>query len=487
MSNGLDLLLVNVGGTRKKVYQELSKDFSAIEPPFWAALTAGYIRNQGFDVQILDANVKNLTPKETANKIKEIDPKFTALVIYGQQATTATPLMIGARALCEEIKKDEADRKIIMTGWHPSALPERTLQKELCDYVVEGEEFYALKGLLEEKSLNEIPGLWWKENGTIRGNPVLGIKDLDKELSDVAWDLLPKEGYRAFNWLALGDFKSRSRFASLHTSLGCSYDCDFCQTPSRYSSKKVRKWSANSVLKKIDWLVKNWDTKHIKIIDELFVQNPNHYLPIAQGLIERDYNLNICAFTRVDSIKPEYLPTLKKAGLNWFMVGIETGNQDIRGNVGKGNYSKQRVLETMQQIRDAGISTCSNFMFGLPGDTLETMQETLDLAMEIQPEFPSFFCTMALPGAPLYSRCLEDGVKLPNSWIGYATQAYEFEPLPTKHCSAEEVLAFRDHAFDTYFRNPKYLKMIEEKFGVESREHIEAMAKIKLKRKILGD
>ena len=68
MSNNLDLLLVNVGGTKKRVYQELSKIYSALEPPFWAALTAGFIRNNGFSVKILDANAENLGVKETAEE-----------------------------------------------------------------------------------------------------------------------------------------------------------------------------------------------------------------------------------------------------------------------------------------------------------------------------------------------------------------------------------------------------------------------------------
>ncbi|MFC1682198.1 B12-binding domain-containing radical SAM protein, partial [Nanoarchaeota archaeon] len=82
--NDLDLLLINIGGTKKRVYQELSKDFSAIEPPFWAALTAGFIRKKNFKVDIIDSNAENLTYEETAKLIEQKNPKLINIVVYGQ-------------------------------------------------------------------------------------------------------------------------------------------------------------------------------------------------------------------------------------------------------------------------------------------------------------------------------------------------------------------------------------------------------------------
>ena len=117
MSKNLDLLLVNVGGTRKKVYQELSKDFCGIEPPSWAALTAGFIRNHGFEVDIIDANADNLDIKETADYILKTDQELTGIVDYGQQANTATPLMTTIEELCREIKMRDPDKKVIITAF----------------------------------------------------------------------------------------------------------------------------------------------------------------------------------------------------------------------------------------------------------------------------------------------------------------------------------------------------------------------------------
>jgi len=94
---------------------------------------------------------------------------------------------------------------------------------------------------------------------------------------------------------------------------------------------------------------------------------------------------------------------------------------------------------------------------------------------------------MATPGSELYDVAVKKGIPLPQKWIGYAQQGYEFLPLPTEHLSAKDVLNFRDNAFNQYFRNPTYLEMIERKFGTKARAHIEDMAKFDLRRKILEE
>jgi radical SAM superfamily enzyme YgiQ (UPF0313 family) len=243
-------------------------------------------------------------------------------------------------------------------------------------------------------------------------------------------------------------------------------------------------------LGQIDTLVQQYGVRHINLIDELFVYDPDHYLPIARGLVKRNYGLNICAFARVDRVHAmpdEELQLLKNAGFNWFKLGIESGSDDVLRGIAKGTYTKDIIRSVVKRCHDTGIDFCANFIFGLPGDTWETMQDNLNFAMELNCAFPSFFCTMAPPGSRLYNEALEQGIPLPESWSGFAQQGYDFLPLPTETLSAAEVLWFRDFAFETYFKNPRYLTMIERKFGPEAREHVESMNSIKLKRKLLGD
>jgi radical SAM superfamily enzyme YgiQ (UPF0313 family) len=489
----LDLLLVNIGGTKRQVYQDLSRDFAAVDPPFWAALTAGFIRKNGFSADILDANFRNLDLSETVTAIQEAGARLTAIVVYSQQANTCTPIMTGVGELCRLIKERCPAVRLILTGWHPSALPERTLQEEACDLVAQGEGFHTLLGLLQGLRLQDIPGLWWKDGSQILHNPrPPAVANLTEELSDVAWDLLPLASgeYRAFNWMCLQDLSSRNHFASLLTSLGCPYRCTFCAIHATFAERRIRYWSPPWVLRQMETLAKKYRVRNINLNDELFVFNPKHYLPIAEGLIERDLGLNLCAFARVDrldAMSAEELRTLKKAGFNWFKMGIESASGEVLRRASKGRYDNTVVRRVVDKVHEAGINLCANFMFGLPGDTWETMQETLNLAFELNCAFPSFFCAMALPGSELYTEALRKGIALPEKWVGYASQGYDFQPLPTEQLSAADVLRFRDYAFDSYFRNPRYLEMIGCRFGGQAREHVEAMTRIRLKRKLLGD
>ncbi len=491
MSGSSDILLIHAGGTKRTVYQDLSKDFSAVEPPFWAALTAGFLRKHGFKADLLDANVLNLGIEEAADEAVRRKARLAAIVVYSQQANTCTPIMEGVGRLCRAIKERDAKFPLILTGWHPSCLPERTLREEACDMVAEGEGFHTLLGLLQGKAPGQIPGLWWREGAELRHNPRAPvIENLSEELAEVAWDLLPlaSGNYRAFNWMTLQDLSTRNHYAGMLTSLGCPYQCSFCAIHATFGERRIRAWTPEWAMKQFDLLARQYGVRHINLIDELFIFNPRHYRPIAEALLQREYQLNLCAFARVDHVdkmSPGELGLLKKAGFNWFKLGIEHADAGVLARARKGSYTQETVRRVVGKIHEAGIDLCANFMFGLPGDTWETMQETLNFAMELNCAFPSFFCTMAPPGSDLYQEALAKGIPLPDSWSGYAQQGFDFLPLRTEHLSAAEVLAFRDWAFQTYFTNPRYLSMIEGKFGKTAREHVQAMTAVRLKRRIL--
>jgi anaerobic magnesium-protoporphyrin IX monomethyl ester cyclase len=488
MEKGEDLLLINAGGSKKRVYQDLSNDYSAIEPPFWAALTAGFVRKKGFSAGLIDANAENLTYDETAKKIEEHNPRLVNVVVYGQHPSASTQLMTSVGELCRKIKEQNPQRKIILTGLHPSALPYRTIKEEDVDYVCEGEGFHTLTGLLQGKSVNQIPGLWWKEKGiinqTIRAE---NISDLTTELGEVAWDLIPNLGmYKAHNWQCLDNLKERGNYASLSTSLGCPHQCEFCSISATFGEHKTRFWSPEWVLNQIDILVNKKGMKNLKIIDEEFTLRKSHFMPIVEGLIKRNYGLNIWAYTRISNIPDaDSLAKLKSAGINWLCPGIESGDATVRQKNAKNGYDDLDIIEGIKRIQNAGINVLGNYVFGITGETKESMEKTFSLSKELNCEFANFYCAIAWPGSVLYKQSIEKGVKMPPRWQDYAQHSYEFLPLPTDSLSPKGILEFRDESFHNYFTSPKYLNMVEDKFGKEARRHIEEMTKIKLKRRIL--
>ncbi len=151
------------------------------------------------------------------------------------------------------------------------------------------------------------------------------------------------------------------------------------------------------------------------------------------------------------------------------------------------SFSHAAIVDIVRQIQQVGISVIGNYIFGLPDDDETTMEETLKLATELNCEFANFYSAMAYPGSPLYRMALEHNWKLPDDWSGFSQHSYDCLPLPTEKVSAAQVLKFRDEAFDRYFTNKRYLDMVTQKFGWETRRHIELMSRHKLRRKIIDE
>jgi len=490
MTNSVDIVLINPGN-RRQVFQMLGDDVAGIEPPFLVAVMAAYLRDKGFTPLIIDANAENLSPDEVAKRVKEYDPLLVAIIVYGSQPSASTQNMTNAGLICAAVSRSTR-AKVAIGGLHPSALPERTLREEQVDFVIQGEGIEPLALLLEQlktggEKFHSVPGLWYRSGDSIFSNPPPPlVADLDAGLPQAAWDLLPMHLYRAHNWHCFDDIENRTPYAAIYTSLGCPYNCVFCCINAPFGRPGIRFRSPKKVVEEIDLLVEQYGIKHLKIVDELFVLHEPHYMGIVELLIERGHNLNIWAYARVDTVKPENLPRMKQAGINWLALGIESANPDVRNGASK-RMKVQDVKQVVRSIQDAGIRVIGNYIFGLPDDTLSTMQETLHMALELKCEFANFYSAMAYPGSKLYEIALEKGWELPESWHGYSQHSYETRPLPTKHLSAAEVLKFRDDAFRAYFSDPEYLAMVEQKFGRPVREHIERVTNVRLKRKLLGD
>jgi radical SAM superfamily enzyme YgiQ (UPF0313 family) len=325
---------------------------------------------------------------------------------------------------------------------------------------------------------------------------------MDIDLPGYAWDLLPCRDkpldlYRAHFWHAEFSHEKRTPFAAIYTSLGCRFKCDFCMinivnrvdnadTTVSAHSPNMRFWSPDFMLGEFEKLA-SFGVETLRISDEMFFLNRKYYEPLLDGLIERDLGLRMWCYSRVDTVRDELLPKFRKAGIGWFCLGIEAGNQTVRREVSKGSFQDVNIREVVKSVRDSGINIISNFIVGFPEDTLETMGQTEALALELCTEMMNVYPCQALPGSPLYLAAKQNGWKLPDSYEGYAFLSYECQPLPTNYLSAADVLRFRDQMWHRYFSHEPFLALIENKFGQQERKNVEDMAKIHLKRKLLGD
>jgi len=242
------------------------------------------------------------------------------------------------------------------------------------------------------------------------------------------------------------------------------------------------------VIRQIDELVRTYGITNIKIPDEMFVLNRRHVLSLCDAIIERDYRLNIWAYARVDTVQDEVLEKLAAAGFRWLGLGIESGSQHVRDGVEKGRFGESDILRTVKRIKDHGIHVAANYIFGLPDDTPDSMQDTFGLAVELNAEWANFYCAMAYPGSPLHRLARQRGWALPEDpggpgWLGYSQHSYESLPLRTQTLTATQVLDFRDKAFTAYFSSPRYLNHIERTFGSRVVRHVTEMNAHTLRRR----
>tara|TARA_Y100000816_G_scaffold246090_1_gene194292 strand:- start:41 stop:1585 length:1545 start_codon:yes stop_codon:yes gene_type:complete len=510
--DNLDCLFL-VTKSSKKTYQKLSHTYSAIEPPTWALLLAESTRSVGFKVDILDANAENLSVEEILKRIKDNSPKLICLVVYGQNVNAGTTNMSGAIHTSEYLKKF-ISTPISIIGSHVQALPIETLKKEKSiDFVFTNEGVYSLRNLLNlidfsSNNLAKIKGIAFRNQNKIIINApekIVPNEKMDIDLPGYAWDLLPFKKkpldlYRAPMWHAEYDFEKRTPYASLQTSLGCQFGCNFCMinilnrndndeigVASNYS--KMRFWSTNFIIKEFDKLIK-MGVRTIRIVDEMFLLNPKYYIPLCEQLAERnkDDSLRIWSYSRIDTVKrPEILKLVRRAGIKWLALGIESGERSVRLEVDKGKFEDVDVRKVIQKVHEADINVMANYIFGLPGDTKETVKKTFDLSLELCTAGWNTYGAMALPGSYLYKKALEEGNQLPDTYEGFSFHSYETLPLPTEKLSAKEIITLRDEAFNQYHNHKPFLNLIEKKFGKEAVKNIVEMTKITLKRKIKGD
>lgn len=429
MVEGIDLLLVNPNN-------RIIGEFSGIEPPLWAGLIASHFRKEK-SVAILDAEALNLSIPETVERIKDYNPEQILIVVMGTNpSASSTPKM----PITKELINALGDMDIMVTGLHPSALPEQT-ERELG------------KKVLTDKLFSGTP--------------------------PVAWDLLPMDKYRAHNWHCL-DGSPRQPYGVIYTSLGCPFHCSFCNIHALYGKHCIEYRPPDEVVQEIDLLITKYQIRNIKIWDELFALNQDHVITICDLIIDRGYNLNMWAYARVDTINEYMLNKMRKAGIKWVGYGIESANEIVRGGVTK-KFEQARIIKAVKMAHEADINVMGNFIFGLPDDTFGTMRETLNFAKELLCEYVNFYVAMPYPGSQLYTEAVANGTKLPKTWDAYSQYGIKTSPLPTLYLQPKEIIKFRDNAFVEYFSNPKYISMIGRKFGGYAVTHIREMVQQKIR------
>lgn len=507
MSKKLDILFV-VANSAPGNYQDLSDDLAAKETPIWAGMLAQHVRLKGYSTAILDCEVDRLAFSESVKEINNFNSKIVCFVVYGSNPNASTQAMSGNIKTATLLKQTYPQYKTLFIGAHVIALPSETINETCVDMICTGEGVYALDNLLQvsdlsdEYQLAKVKGIAWKnKDGLIKFNEYERIVSqdlLETELPGIAWDLLPHPNkYRTSDWHGWTNNSDKSPFASLYTSLGCSSKCSFCMINiiNRTNADKntvsadsniFRHWNPNFIIKQFDYLA-HVGVKNVKIADEMFVLRKDHYVELCKLLKDRNYGFNIWTYARVNTVKEGYLDLMKEAGINWLAIGIESADMNVRTEITKGLFKDENIIDVVKKIQSHDIAVGGNYIFGLPTDTKQSIQTTIDFMMNNLTENMNVYPAMAYPGSPLYLHAKKQGYDLPKTYEEWAMFSYETKNLPTEHLTSAEVLKLRDDAWLKYFTNEKYVEWMKSKYGDRCVDSIKAMVNVKLRRKLLGD
>ncbi len=489
MREPLDLLLV-FPNNRARAYGALASDIAAITPPVQAGLTAAFIRARGYSVSILDADADNLTPDQTAAAIRKAAPRV-AMVCTDHVNSGDVTKMAAASDLLKALRAQGHSVPILLEGVVPTAYPEQMLTEEGADLVCQGEAFAPIEELLRHLTAHgwsaplddeQIAGIWARYGDrVVRSVRAPMVQDVDA-WPMTAWDLIPPQRYRAHIWHCFDDLSRRTPYAAIATNYGCPYGCTFCSVNVVAGGSNFRARSPEKVLDEIDYLVNEHGVRTLRLLDNVFTIRLDLVEQICDMIIERGYDLNMWAYARVESIKNlDILKKMKRAGVNWLAYGIEAASERVRTAVDKGS-SERTIHQALHWTQEAGIHIVGNFIFGLPEDDMETMRMSFEMAKEYNFEWANFYCAMAYPGTALHKQALSEGIELPATWSGYGQYAPDAWPMSTASLQPHDILRFRDEAFREYYAQPRYQRMMEEKFGPEVVGYIRRILEIELPR-----
>ena len=369
----------------------------SVQPPLGIAYIAAMLEKNGIDVKILDANAESLSMQKTIDSVIISSADFIGI--------TATTVMIPkVYQLCDEIKEN-SDKTIVVGGPHVTFMPERTLEEcKSIDIIVRGEGELTMVDLTKKNDLSTVKGITYRNNGRIISNPDKGlIADID-EIPFPTRHLLPMNLYRSSTFFNIPGSKGHT---TLITARGCPNKCVFCSSSHFWGKLRMR--SPENIVAEVEEIVTKYGIRQIDFVDDTFTLSKKRVDKICNMILERDLDIKWVCSSRVNTITKELIKTMKKAGCYGIVFGIESGNQAILNRINK-NTTLDQSKNAIQLSKKEGLITVGDFMIGLPDDTLETVTQTINFAIELNPDRALFSMTTPFPGTTLYNEYLEKGL-----------------------------------------------------------------------------
>ncbi|QUN25747.1 hopanoid biosynthesis associated radical SAM protein HpnJ [Cupriavidus sp. KK10] len=416
--------------------------------PTWLAQPAALVPGS----RVLDAPADGLTVQQSL----DIAADYELVIIH-----TSTPSFPTDAKFAEELKKRKPDVMIGMVGAKPAVDPGGTLgASEAIDFVCREEFDYTCQDVAAGKPLKDILGLSYRlPDGSLEHNGQRPMIENMDELPFVA--PVYQRDLKIDNYF-IGYLKHP--YVSIYTGRGCRSRCTFCLWPQTVGGHRYRTRSAESVIAEVKWIKENMpEVKEIMFDDDTFTDFKPRVEEIARGLGQLGVTWSCNAKANVPY---STLKIMKENGLRLLLVGYESGDDQILLNIKKG-LRTDIARRFTEDCRKLGIQIHGTFILGLPGETRETIEKTIEYAKEINPHTIQVSLAAPYPGTTLYRQAVENGWLEENKVINLVNdQGVQLAAISYPHLSKEDIY----HGVETfykrfYFRPGKIWEIVREMLG----------------------
>lgn len=421
--------------------------------PLWLSYAAGVLDKKGHELKILDAPAKCLTKNETLKRIKAFHPHLVVI-------DTSTPSINSDLDFTKRIKEVLPDVKTCLVGTHVSATASEILPKhaDYVDFIARHEYDYTLPEVAEaiegKRAFSDVLGISYREGGVLKENqnrPYINNLDELPFVAEVYKKYLDIEDY----FYAHVSFPT----VSIFSSRGCPSKCFYCMYSQVMFGKAYRKRSAKNLFEECQYIVKNFpNVKEILIDDDNFSVDQKNVQEFCRMMIDNKLPLKWVVQCRVN-LKYETMVLMKKAGCRLVVVGYESGSQRILDGMHKGITLEQSRNFNAAAMK-AGMRVHGCFMVGNPGETKETMMETLNFAKSLRMDTAQFFPLIVYPGTEAWTWAKQNGYITAKSYDEWLTpDGMHNCVLSTNEVSNQELVDFCNYARKKFYLRPKYILM----------------------------
>ena len=424
----------------RHIYKKMNLErIGVLQPPIGLAYIASFLKSRGHSVKLFDGMFSKKLFKEIKAHIDEFKPDFVGI-------TVTTPQVTYALRIAEYIKTINPLVKIILGGPHASALPEETISNQNLDLVVCGEGEITMSEIIENKDLDEIKGICFRENGRAKINPQRPlIEDLDS-IPFPLFEQLPLKRY----YYVMPD-----NSITVLSGRGCPYRCSFCAS-GVINQHRYRTRSPSNFVEELDWIYKRFGIKSFNITDETFTINHNRVEKICELILEKGLPIKWCCTTRPDRLTKQILKIMKASGCEKIGIGIESADYKVLKATGK-SINLEQVADVVLWANELRIKVAGYFLLGLPYESESTLEKTLKFSKGLKLDYAHFTMLVPLPGTPIWDMVKEGKIlrcKV-SEWSDYSR--YNKAIVESDFLPANQLLKYQRRMVRNFYLNAKFI------------------------------